>query len=236
MSAVQNLKRSCASSRRRLWREPVCRLSRQTTTRAILDQALAEMRADEAGAAGDQDGERRLLRHVRPRRLKAGNGRKPGLAQQRLEFEGAVPGGVGAEDPRARPRRSGGAPGRRGERRAAASGRLPRGDLVVRVRAGSSMPSQTSEMIGARRRRPRTAGRWGCSRRRHVGAGDVQGEAAGAIEGRMIGGADVIDPLDIVRPGDVVGILRPGHAELQVRRAAGGLQQQALQIGCRSSL
>ena len=63
----------------------------------------------------------------------------------------------------------------------------------------------------------------------HVGAGDVEGEAAGRVEARVIGRGEVLDALDVRRPGDVGRIERPGDGEAPVGRAAGRLEEQAVE-------
>ena len=63
----------------------------------------------------------------------------------------------------------------------------------------------------------------------HVGAGDVEGEAAGRVEARVIGRGEVLDALDVRRPGDVGRVERPGDGEAPVGRAAGRLEEQAVE-------
>ena len=84
-----------------------------------------------------------------------------------------------------------------------------------------SSPSQTSEMIGvpqAAASNSRTLGRQPA--RDHVGAGDVQREALRGVERGVLGRRQMLDALDVGRPVDVAGILRPGDDEAQLRRAA----------------
>jgi hypothetical protein len=94
-------------------------------------------------------------------------------------------------------------------------------------RAGSnnsSKPGQMSEMIGTPQAAASNSLNAGTiAGGDHVGAGDVQREPAGAVEGRVVGRRHMLQPLDIARPGDVGRILRTCDAELQVRRLTRGV-------------
>ena len=71
----------------------------------------------------------------------------------------------------------------------------------------------------------------------HVGARDVQREARGGVECGVLGRRQMLDPLDVRRPVDAVGILRAGDARscsCGSRRA--GSSSSVSSVGCRSSL
>jgi hypothetical protein len=99
-------------------------------------------------------------------------------------------------------------------------------------RPGSNIaasPSQRSEITGVPQaprleqphaRRP--------SRADHVRARHVQREAGGRVELRVVLRRDVLEPLDIRGPRDVLGVLRPRDAEPHPRRAPRDLDQQPL--------
>ena len=209
--------------------------------RALGEQRVAEVGAEEAGAAGDDDVAclavlqkltcASAARPSRQRRRRRTPPPRDGAAEMGFEFAGAVRRGVLGEHARRAPR-----PPRRAAllRPVAAaastsSGVSREGDL----RAGREERVQPVPRIGHDRRaagrgleQPHAGAVPGAD---HVGAGDVQGEAARGVEGRMVGRRHVLQPLDVGGPVDLVGVLRPGHHEAPLRRAAGGLEQQPLQ-------
>src|SRR5262249_42948145 len=56
----------------------------------------------------------------------------------------------------------------------------------------------------------------------HVGPCDVQRPATGGVESSVIGRADMLDPVDIVRPVDSPRILRSGDDDTAIGRAPRG--------------
>src|SRR5690606_1119287 len=63
----------------------------------------------------------------------------------------------------------------------------------------------------------------------HVRAGDVEGEALLAIEGRVLGGGQVLDPLHVLGPADVRRVEGARDDEAPLRSALRGFEEQALE-------
>src|SRR5690606_34796946 len=64
----------------------------------------------------------------------------------------------------------------------------------------------------------------------HVRPGEIEGKALAAIERGMGRGLDVLDALGVVRPDDVVRILRAGNDEAEVRSAPCRVKKEPFEL------
>ena len=186
------------------------------------------MRAEETGAARHQDG------------LAVGNGLHGsvlrlgphGRDQFALQGLGAVGGGVLGEEATSGRLAHGLDGGRRARQRIDdCVARFRQDDFFSRREQGfEPRPGVRNDRTPARSRLEQSDG-GAVSRRPHVGAGDVQGEAAGGVEGRMLGRRQMVDPFHVRRPGDIIRILRPRHDEAPAGQPSSRLEQQPFQRG-----